>query len=693
LESGAVDVLRRLCRPEFVYPCVVFLASILLYSWTLAPTVTLVDSGELIIAAHSLGVAHPPGFPLYIMLAHAASVVPIGNVAQRVHFASATFAALASSITVLVVIELIKTTSTIAARRKLKKKSSHPSKKLLPPVSPSFLALAPALAAGLVVACSRTLWSYATIAEVYTLNILLMVIVCWLLFKWRRRIVENEKWHTAKHPPVILAYDGLLYVAAAVFGLALGVHHVTVALILPALAALVWKTQGFGFFVSRRLLLAALVSFLALVAVYSYLPWAAARSPIINWGNPRSLTAIWWHITGRQYQVFLSFDSQIVGQELLNLGRFLLREFGYWWLPMTSVLGLIGFSQLFKYDRPSFWFLTLVVLADAAYGVSYVIAEDKDAYYLPLFISMTIAAGFGLRRLLDWLQSKWLPRAWVPVTVSFLVLLLPASALGANWPFNNRRHYFIAHDYVDNMLGSMEPNGLLLTLDWQVVAPFFYVQEIEQRRRDVKVVDINLLRRSWYFDYLQRSYPELISRSQDRVDTFTVELKQWEHDPGAYARDAKLTQRIATAFDALIRSFVRHELEVAPVYLTSDLLFQAEEQEQEIAQWLSRNYQLIPHGLFFKLETERGFHDPGALQLQLRGLTDGTLNFESDDVVKQKVLPAYKAMLVNRGRYYSLFDKHELAIEAFQQALRLDPNLTAAQQGLNDSIAKLGGAP
>ena len=56
---------------------------------------------------------------------------------------------------------------------------------------------------------------------------------------------------------------------------------------------------------------------------------AAARSPIINWGNPRSLTEIWWHITGRQYQVFLSFDSKIVGQELLSLGRFLLREFGF----------------------------------------------------------------------------------------------------------------------------------------------------------------------------------------------------------------------------------------------------------------------------------------------------------------------------------------------------------------------------
>ena len=67
---------------------VVFLIAILVNTSTLAPTVTLVDSGELIVAARFLGVAHPPGFPLYLMLAHLASLVPIGNVAERINFGS-----------------------------------------------------------------------------------------------------------------------------------------------------------------------------------------------------------------------------------------------------------------------------------------------------------------------------------------------------------------------------------------------------------------------------------------------------------------------------------------------------------------------------------------------------------------------------------------------------------------------------
>ena len=95
----------------------VFLVALLVYFWTLAPTVTLVDSGELIVAARFLGVAHPPGFPLYVMLAHLASLFPIGNVAERINFASALFAALACAMLTLVVAELIATASYITELR------------------------------------------------------------------------------------------------------------------------------------------------------------------------------------------------------------------------------------------------------------------------------------------------------------------------------------------------------------------------------------------------------------------------------------------------------------------------------------------------------------------------------------------------------------------------------------------------
>ena len=60
-------------RAELVCAGAVFLVALVVYSSTLAPTVTLTDSGELILAAYGLGVAHPPGTPLWVMLAHLAS--------------------------------------------------------------------------------------------------------------------------------------------------------------------------------------------------------------------------------------------------------------------------------------------------------------------------------------------------------------------------------------------------------------------------------------------------------------------------------------------------------------------------------------------------------------------------------------------------------------------------------------------
>src|SRR5438270_3878958 len=98
-------------RAELLCAGMVFLAALFLYCWTLAPTVTLTDSGELIVVAHGLGVAHPPGVPLWVILAHLASLVPLGNVAVRINFSSALFAALASAMLTLVVADLMITVS------------------------------------------------------------------------------------------------------------------------------------------------------------------------------------------------------------------------------------------------------------------------------------------------------------------------------------------------------------------------------------------------------------------------------------------------------------------------------------------------------------------------------------------------------------------------------------------------------
>jgi len=668
-------------RVEFACAGAVFLIALLLYSWTLAPTVTLTDSGELIVVAHGLGVAHPPGFPLWVILAHLASLVPLGNVAVRINFSSALFAALASAILTLVVAELMITTPYLPT---WKKRSAQQKKKAEDSRIGQLLICAPALGAGLLMAFSRTLWSYATIAEVYTLNTLLILVVLFLMLRWRRCIVADRR----DAGQAITTHDGWLYAAALTFGLALGVHHVTVGLVLPAVAAIVYRTEGLRFFASRRLVYAALISVGALVAVYAYLPFAASGSPVINWGNPRSVQEIWWHITGRQYRVFLSFTPKMMGAQFFEFCKMASREFGPAWLPLPLVFAFAGIGSAFKRDRTTFWFLLFIVIANLAYDLSYQIAEDKDAYYLPVFISIAIAAGFGIRWLIQLAVSKSMSVTRSYLVAATAILLTSATAFAANWPVNNRRDYFIAYDYVENLFSTIEPNGLLLTQDWQVASPMFYAQEIEQRRRDVKVVDVNLLRRSWYFDYLRHAFPGMIERSREKIDAFVEILKEWERDPGAFARDQLLTQRITAAFFEMLRSIVTNENRVAPVYITRDLLF-AERTNAELGRWINQNYQLVPQGLVFNLASDQTFHDSPDPHLQTRGLADGTVRFEKDDVINLKVLPVYTSMLINRGSYLALFNQHERGIVAFREALALDPSLAAAREGLAESAAKL----
>src|SRR5213083_1127196 len=153
VKSARETNVRMISRSQAELLCAgaVFVVASLLYTLTLAPTVTLVDSGELILAAWGTGVAHPPGFPLWVMLAHLASLLPFGNVAVRINFSSALFAALACAMLTLVVGELMLRGSYIAGQKRTKK-SGRQRKNVEDSNRGRLLQFAPALAAGLLMA-------------------------------------------------------------------------------------------------------------------------------------------------------------------------------------------------------------------------------------------------------------------------------------------------------------------------------------------------------------------------------------------------------------------------------------------------------------------------------------------------------------------------------------------------------------
>ena len=229
------------------------LAALLVYWWTLAPDLTAAhwggDGGELITAAVTLGVPHPPGYPTYVLLGKLFSFLPVGSVAYRFNLFSAVAVALAAA--------AITITSYRLPNYQL---PNYPITQLLTQL--------PAIAAGLTFAFSSLVWGQAVIAEVYGLNLLFLALFLGALLGKR---------------PALLA------------GLFLGISvttHLTSLFMLPLALWLTprreWLKLGAG-------LLAGLLPLLALPLL------AQSGSPVV-WGNPASLPGWWWLVSGRIYQ-------------------------------------------------------------------------------------------------------------------------------------------------------------------------------------------------------------------------------------------------------------------------------------------------------------------------------------------------------------------------------------------------------
>jgi tetratricopeptide (TPR) repeat protein len=445
---------------------------------------------------------------------------------------------------------------------------------------------------------------------------------------------------------------------------------------LPALAVFVFAAEGKAFFLSKRLLYAALAS-VAGLSVYIYLPLAASQSPLINWGDPSTLERFWWHISGKQYLVFFNFTFSRIS-EFFALAS---NEFGVVWLPLALLASALGFATVFRRDRTLFWFLLLVMAASLAYCLSYEIADDKDSYYIPAFMALTIAAGFGVHRIITAVGSQTKIGLLTPGRIAILLLVIPVVTLLSNYAISDRSRYFVANDYVQNAFKSMEPGGLLLTGDWQLYSPSLYIRDIAGERRDTTLIDVKLLRRTWYFNYLDQAYPQLIAASRNEIDTFLEDLRGFDQDADAYEKNVTLNQRINTRFDNLIYSMITNHMRTANVYVTLELATGGG-QEPALKRVLAEGYELIPEGLVFRIGKRSAPANVKTPELQLRGLNDGTIKFRDDDIAKRTIIPVYANMLTNNGIYLSSKGRHQKAIELFNQALSIVPNFEPAKKAL-----------
>jgi hypothetical protein len=366
-------------------------------------------------------------------------------------------------------------------------------------------------AAALLLGFSFPVWAVAVDVEVYSLTFAL-VLLLWLAVESAER-------------------GGQFLIPAYVAGLTLTNHMSAASAVLGAVVTMVLACRReFG----RRLPLLVL-SFALGISPYLFLVLRARAGPLLAWGDPVSLERLYWHVTGKQYQVWMF--SQSFSEVVRNAGKgavLLAGSFLYVLVPLV----LYGAVRLFRLRRSLALGMVVSALASFAYAVNYSI-PDIESYYLPCLVALAVFGAAGLDGLAR-RMGKWRHAVWA----------VPAVALIVNFQVAGRQKDCAARDHAMNTLASAEANAIIVTDWWDVYSPVFYLQNVEGVRPDVCMVDKELLRRSWYFAYLARAYPWLVERSKPEIDAYRECLDQFEHDR---LRDPAEIQR---RYIAMLESFL-----------------------------------------------------------------------------------------------------------------------------------------
>ena len=398
-------------------------APLVLYVLTMPHTVVLEDDGLFLMAGAHLGVAHPPGYPLYTLIVYLFTQLPFGSVAFLGHLSSAVLGAFACGCVY------------VCAR--------------LLGASPI-----PALTATWLFAASEHFWSQAIIAEVYTLNALFFFSLNALLL------------YGIRHPH----RTGIWIVAAVAYGLSLANHWPLMVLSTPGLMLLVfpvWRT------VYRKLPLLLGVSLSSAVLPYTWMVWRSHRDPLINfYGSIDTLKEFWFYFS-RQGYAGVDTSPSAGWNDRFGFMQWLGNEF-LWQLTLPGfALAVFGLVVLFRRRQIAHAGSGLLVFLGNSIVLIALLGFDFDFYGVAVFrpyslLCYGIAAlwlGIGLQVVLDWLVER-LPSKFVhdPEFKIGLAVLMGAAMIAwsvhEHWRANDRSDSDFAEHYADMLLAPLPENAI-----------------------------------------------------------------------------------------------------------------------------------------------------------------------------------------------------------------------------------------
>ncbi len=528
-----------------------FLVGLIVYVQTMAASASFWDAGEFIAASYSMGIPHSPGTPLYILVGRVFSILPLPlSVAVRVNLISAVCGALGAFFIYLLTVRFLDYMFGASKSR-----------------LDTIVKVAGGLAGALFITFSDTYWVNATEAEVYAMSCFLMGFITWIGLKWHENRGDSRS-------------NSLIYLLFYLLALSVGFHLGTI-LAFSGVFFLILLTRdktftnlefiiacmGVGIFVADAtmyraggftlvLLFAFLVvavslsvtrSPLALVctglfvlglSVHLFLLIRSGHNPALDEGNPETWRGLYAVLRREQYPPMniLSRKASFFFQ-LEHFNNYFQAQFEMFSLYIGRLnigsllpigLGLWGLIDQYARHKKSFIVLFITLLVTSLGLIVFLNftnheVRDRDYFYSPAFYYFSVFIGIGAASLINEVR-KLSAKTNLPETGSVYaavgIMLLFPILTGHNYYFaHDRSNNYVCRDYSVNMLKPLDKNSLIFTNGDNDTFPLWYIQEVENYRKDVRVINLSLLNTPWYIKQLRDNEPRVPIRwSDDQID-------------------------------------------------------------------------------------------------------------------------------------------------------------------------------
>ncbi len=485
-------------RPPYLWAIGTFVLVFLVYALTLAPTTAFWDTSEYIAAAKVLGIPHPPGNPLFTILAHTFGLLPLAkSYAERINLFAAVTSAGAAGFWFLVAERWLRG---IVAQR--------------------WARYAAAFGGVLVGATSWSVWNQSTVNEkVYTVSLFSIALVMWLVVRWGDDAPgpHRDRWL------VLIAYVLALT----------STNHLMGLLAVPALVVYVLWTD-WRVLTRPPVLIGVVVAAVVGVSLnYLWLPLRAGQYPPINEGEPvgffsQALSDV---LNRVQYgKPALDQRQASFAAQLGTFWQYFSWQFARDWgrfsgvaTALFTVLGLSGLWALWKSDRRA-GIAGLALLATLSVGLVYYMnfkygfsqypdqaslareVRERDYFFIGSFavFGAFVACGLGalMQGIVEALRGRGTERnRWLAASPVLALAFIP---LAGNHITASRAHETMARDFAYDILQSVEPYGILITAGDNDTFPLWYAQEVEGIRPDVTLANLSLMNTEWHLRQLRR---------------------------------------------------------------------------------------------------------------------------------------------------------------------------------------------